>query len=552
MGSAMIGKGIDLRSIWVPLTTLLLAVTVSLSGWAQPTPTPQATNTPAAKSTPASTNSIPALFQLPFQGNRDESRAMVRGPLSGKILMSLASAEGFTARARADRVVGRLRSVAESQGTSAALVTQKIYDGVIVLSAADQVLATVMPEDAGVIDPRAMPTEELRNWQLGVADAWRANLQKELAYSAWLQRPEYLKFALPMIALVFFLALGLHRSRNKVRERFPWVPVWSLGLLMWTFVTIFVLWMFPLTKRLAWLIESTFLWPFLKFYLLGLVISIISYLVERLIRSYFDALIATPGMRPRRAQRLETLSSVLCNSVKVVGLCIVVALALSFLPFNLGPLLTSAGVVGIAIGLAGQDFLKDIIAGIFILLEDRFGVGDWIEWGTYAGTVEAITLRATRLRTIEGGLVTVPNSELRVVNNLSNEWAQVDYRVSIAYSADVDLALKVLEEEALKLAEDWNETILEPPTMKGVQALGESAVELRLYFRTLPLLQWDVQREFNHRMKHRLDREGIEIPFRQTAVWLRNEEPKAEGTSDPLPPAKEPQEQDGDQSHNAE
>ena len=196
-------------------------------------------------------------------------------------------------------------------------------------------------------------------------------------------------------------------------------------------------------------------------------------------------------------------------------------MALSLLPFDFLPLVTGAGVAGVIAGLAGQDLLKDVIAGVGILLEDRFGVGDWIEWDKHSGSVETINLHYTQIRTIQGGLVYIPNSSLRVVSNLSNEWAQIDFRVEIAYGSDLNQAIVALEDEAKTLAEELSDQILAQPESKGVQELGTHGVTLRLYLKTKPLLQWDIERELKRRVKLRFDQEGIEIPFPQTAVWMR-------------------------------
>ena len=505
-----------LYTAWILL--LFCLISVASAQTPSPTPTPTQGNETSTSDTPGFDLTRPVFF---LRGTEDGTRAVVRGPLSGGPLITVSSAEGFTAPERAQLVFERLQDQARTQGAQGSLVTSRVYDGVVVLMANELALATVMPEDTGIMNARALPPHELRNLQLGTAENWRAKLQRELNYAAYLKSPEYYYVAVPIILLVLLTAAGLHRFARKLRLRHSVVPLGSLEVLVWTMSVIFILWMFPQTKSLAWMIEDWFLWPFLKLYLLLVGATIFSHLAERLVRKYFDNLAAVPGTRPRRAQRLQTLSSVLCITIRAVMFVLVLGLALSLLPFNFMPLLTSAGIFGVALGLAGQDFLKDVIAGTFILMEDRFGVGDWIEWGTYSGAVESINLRATRIRTIQGGLITVSNSELRVVNNLSNEWAQVDFKIGVAYSADLDFALKILEEEAHKLAEDWSDKILEPPELKGVQELGNSSVVLRLYFKTVPLQQWDVQREFNRRMKLRLDQEGIEIPFPQTAVWMR-------------------------------
>jgi small-conductance mechanosensitive channel len=466
---------------------------------------------------------------LPFQAPRDETVVGLRGPFSARQLFTITGAEGYSARSRAEKIVNRIRAVAEAQGDDSALVTTTRYgDGVLTLTANDRVLATVTPEDLDVIEPRALPTEQLKAMEMDVAERWRGELQKELSYAAYIRRPEYLKIALPLAGITLLLAAVIHRRLRQMKIKRFGYTVWGLEIILWGGVLVFNLWLFPFTKGIGRAIHDTVITPFFRIWALLLIASLFTNVVENLIFRYFMLLKEEPDVRPRRAQRLDTFASVACKTVRAITVVVVILSAISMLPINFAPILTGAGVVGIAIGLAAQDLLKDLLAGISILIEDRFGVGDWIEWGSYAGSVESVNLLYTQLRTIQGGLVTIPNADLRVVNNLSNEWAQVDFQVSIAYSADLDLALRALEEEANGLAEDRGDDVLGVPDLKGVNVLGPSGVVLRLFLRTKPLLQWDIERELNKRVKVRFQSEGIEIPFPQTAVWLRSQNENAD------------------------
>lgn len=485
-------------------------------------PTPEASATPPAEAAQEVQNTSLADILSPFQPDRDDSVATVVGPMSGKKLFTIAGGEGFKAQARANVVFERLRKAAEAQGAEVTYVISTPYNGVVVLTVGSQVLVTVMPEDVDIVEPRALPLDQLKSIEMAVAESWREALQQELAYAAWTRRPEYLSVALPLLGLVWLAAMIVRSRLRKIAAKQPGAPVWSLEFMVWVVGSIITLWMFPATKGLAWALEDTILVPLVKVWLLVALAALAYHILERLIDRYFEGLLSAPDLRPRRAQRLETFRGVTCATTRVMVIIVAFGVALSLLPINFLPLLTGAGVVGVALGLAAQDFLKDIFAGVSILIEDRFGVGDWIEWNSYSGSVEMITLRATRVRTVVGGLVTIPNSELRVVNNLSNEWSQVDYRVSVAYGADLRRALRVLESVANELAEEWSERVLEKPVMKGVHSLGENGVTLRLYIKTRPLEQWDVERELNQRIKLRFDQENIEIPFPQSAVWLRN------------------------------
>lgn len=190
---------------------------------------------------------------------------------------------------------------------------------------------------------------------------------------------------------------------------------------------------------------------------------------------------------------------------------------------SIGPLLAGAGVVGLAISFGAQSLVKDFIAGFFVLLENQFAVGDVIEAGGKSGTVERMTMRIVQLRDLEGVLHTIPNGQLGVVSNRTRSWSRAVVDVGVAYGTPVDRALEVIGDEAARFAEDpvWRARLDGSPEVQGVQELGESSVVIRTLLRTSPGGQWEAAREFRRRLKNRLDREGIEIPFPQRTMHVR-------------------------------
>lgn len=236
---------------------------------------------------------------------------------------------------------------------------------------------------------------------------------------------------------------------------------------------------------------------------------------------------STQSLDPARAaMRTETLGTVLRSlaSITIWTLAIFLALgSLNTLAINLGPLIAGASIVGVALGFGSQTLVKDFLTGIFMLMEDQYGVGDIVDVGPATGVVEGITLRSTRLRDVEGVLWHVPHGEIARVGNLSQQWSRSLIDVEVAYSTDLAHAMEVIKRTADSLWHDpeWQASILEEPEVWGVEDLAESGVVLRMVVKTLPAKQWAVSRELRLRIKAALDEAGIEIPFPQRTVWTQ-------------------------------
>lgn len=225
---------------------------------------------------------------------------------------------------------------------------------------------------------------------------------------------------------------------------------------------------------------------------------------------------ATRSQDPlRAAARAETIGSVLKNVVSIVVWTIAGMLVLGELGINLAPLLASAGIAGVALGFGAQTLVRDFLAGIFMLVEDQFGVGDFIDVGEgIIAEVEAVNLRTTEVRDLSGTLWHFPNGEIRRVGNMSQTWAQAVVEVDVSHDTDLDRAMEVMMEVADKMWEDdvWKTNLMAKAEMSGVTRIGLDGVTIRLLVKTQPSMQWAVAREFNRRIKERFDREGIIIP----------------------------------------
>nr|WP_274387954.1 mechanosensitive ion channel family protein [Salsipaludibacter albus] len=238
----------------------------------------------------------------------------------------------------------------------------------------------------------------------------------------------------------------------------------------------------------------------------------------------------TPGLRtgppdPRRARRVESLVAVVSSIVTVLVWTIGVMIALGAFNINLGPLVASAGIIGVALGFGAQSLVQDFLTGLFMLAEDQFGIGDVIDVGEATGVVESISLRTTSLRAVDGTLWHVPNGQIQRVGNMSQDWARAVLDIGVAYDTDVAHAREVIGQVAHEMSvdPDFDQVVLEDPEILGVETLGADAVVIRTSIKTLPGEQWTVAREMRQRIKLALDANDISIPFPQRELWIRGD-----------------------------
>jgi small conductance mechanosensitive channel len=225
----------------------------------------------------------------------------------------------------------------------------------------------------------------------------------------------------------------------------------------------------------------------------------------------------------RATQRAETVGALLGSVASFVIWTVAVLMALGELGLQLGPLLAGAGIVGVAVGFGAQNLVRDFLSGIFMLIEDQYGVGDVIDAGPASGTVEGVSLRTTRLRDIEGNVWHIPNGTIARVANKSQQWSRSLLDLPVSYETDTDRAMSLMKNVAVATWKDdaWSDAILEEPEVWGVEDLGRDGVMIRLAAKTKPLMQWKVGRELRRRIKAAFDAEGIEIHSAQRMVWDR-------------------------------
>jgi moderate conductance mechanosensitive channel len=224
-----------------------------------------------------------------------------------------------------------------------------------------------------------------------------------------------------------------------------------------------------------------------------------------------------------RAKRARTLGSVVNNVLSVLVISIAILMVLRELHMDITPVLTGAGIVGLAVGFGAQTLVRDIISGFFLILEDQVRVGDVAAINGTGGLVEAINLRTIVLRDGEGTVHVFPNGAIQTLANRSKDFSYYVIDLDISYREDPDRVATVLREiaEALRAEPAFAPFILEPLEINGVDAFRDWSIVLKMRIKTVPLKQWDVGREFRKRIKKRFEQEGIAVPFPERIITVR-------------------------------
>jgi small conductance mechanosensitive channel len=249
-------------------------------------------------------------------------------------------------------------------------------------------------------------------------------------------------------------------------------------------------------------------------------------MVSGAIHRYLNATDDT-GNAVQRSARMRTLLPLARNALMILMVTMVGLIVLSEMGVNIAPLLAGAGVVGLAIGFGAQTLVKDVITGLFMLIEDTLSVGDVVNVGGKGGSVEAITIRTIRLRDYDGSVHTIPFSSVTTATNMTKDFSFYVLQVTVDYKEDTDRVIAVLRDiaEQMRAEPAYAAAMLGPLDVAGVDAFQDSAVVIKARLKTRPIQQWGVGREFNRRMKKRFDELGISIPFPQRTLHLANNTP---------------------------
>jgi small-conductance mechanosensitive channel len=245
-----------------------------------------------------------------------------------------------------------------------------------------------------------------------------------------------------------------------------------------------------------------------------ILVLLVAVVLVRLMRSVTRRLIAfsREQLEPSRAQQLRTLASVI-NGVWLFVVCFVALMqVLPVLGINMGPLLASAGIAGLAIGFGAQTLVKDVINGFFILLENQYSVGDAVRVAGVTGTVESLTLRRTVLRDADGALHTVPNSEIKVVSNLTRDWTLTALHVAVDYRENSDRIIELLKQVSAELRNDptYGEFLVAEPEAPGIERVTGNEVDYLVLVKTKPGRQYAVSRELRRRIKDCFEKNQVQ------------------------------------------
>ena len=223
-------------------------------------------------------------------------------------------------------------------------------------------------------------------------------------------------------------------------------------------------------------------------------------------------------------KRTDTLTSVFTGTGRILIVIIILFMILSELDIDIAPILAGFGIAGIAVGFGAQYLIRDLIAGIFILMENQYRVGDVAKIADTMGIVEEINLRKTVLRDLDGIVHHVPNGEIRVASNYARHFSRVNLDVSVAYGTDLDHAISVINHVGRELAADgkWAKAIKTVPQVLRVNKLGDSGIDIKILGDVKPMEQWAVMGELRLRLKKAFDAENIEIPWPHTKVYFGN------------------------------
>lgn len=298
---------------------------------------------------------------------------------------------------------------------------------------------------------------------------------------------------------------------------------------IWAGGSFFILGLFPYTRAFQVGIITAAQFPLrLGVVFLGTYVAIrFTYaLIDRFTTTLISSgAFLTPESSERLQLRVSTFSGVTKSIATGIWVGLGFLLALVSLGIDIVPLLAGASLVGVALSLASQNLIKDAINGFLIILEDQYALGDVISVGDVGGLVENLNLRMTQVRDSEGRLITIPNSEIKVVANLSSRWSRADLTIPIAYQANTEQALKLIETVAFEMNQEmqWQRQILEPPQVLGIDQFGDRGLIIRVWIKTQPLKQWDVARELRRRLKVALDEAGISISVPQQAIWVNDD-----------------------------
>lgn len=312
-------------------------------------------------------------------------------------------------------------------------------------------------------------------------------------------------------------------QRLQVVAFFRWLMFWGVAF-VWISSIAAMLYIFPQTRGYAFGLFSVPVLLLLTWFFAGLLNRLANLGIERVAQAWGKNELGDLDDIQRKSMRLSTITGALKGLKTTVIYSLATLLVLQTLRVAPASLLAFGAVAALAISFAAQSLVKDLVNGFLILLEDQYAIGDLVTTGTTTGIVENLNLRITQIRGEDGRLVTLPNSLIAQVENLSRTWSRANLKIDVAYGTNVDEALWVVHETAHIMANDsdWSSAIINPVEMLGVEAMSHAGLTLLIWIRTRPLKQFLVAREFRRRLRIAFDQAGIAIGVPQVFTELHS------------------------------
>lgn len=255
-------------------------------------------------------------------------------------------------------------------------------------------------------------------------------------------------------------------------------------------------------------------------------------IIKFIIQNYFARLIKADD-NPENAKRANTLRDIIKSTFDILTIIIGLLIILNRLGVDLGPILATAGVLGIAISFGAQRFIEDIITGIIILTEDQIRVGDVVKIADKGGLVEKVDLKMVVLRDLSGNVHYIRNGKIDVITNMTKDFSRYVFDIGVAYRENIDEVIEIIKQvdEELRNDVEMGSNILEPIEILGLDRFDDSAQVIRARIKTKPIKQWEIGRAFNARLKKKFDENNIEIPFPHRTIYFGQEK---DGTAPPM------------------
>ena len=258
-----------------------------------------------------------------------------------------------------------------------------------------------------------------------------------------------------------------------------------------------------------------------------LLVIIVAYILYRFIHKLIERAVRIAVVPDNLAsseselKRENTLILIFTATARIAIVIMAVIIIIQEFGIKVGPILAGLGIVGLAVGFGGQYLIRDIISGLFIILENQYRIGDVVSFDNTSGAVEAISLRMTTLRDLNGTVHHIPHGEIKRVSNLSKNFARVNLNIGVAYNSNLEKVIEIINETGRQMAEDpvWKDFIIKAPQFLRVDDFGDSAIILKILGETIPLKQWEITGELRKRIKIAFDNNGIDIPFPQRVIY---------------------------------